>query len=181
MPQKINIKILVLVLPFFLLFIFFNSAYAQAPTSFVSISVKLSLCGDGIIEGSEECEGINLNDQTCNSLDFQEGTLSCDPACSFNTHLCIPYPPPETPNGPIVEEEQIDEVIETPTKNQFLEIFDENGDGILTSDEIPSIVITWVNAWTMSEENPICDLNDDLICNLYDFSILLYLIDSVGL
>ena len=190
MSKKINVKILYPLLPFLTLFIFSNSVYAQAPTSFVSISVKLSLCGDYTIEGPEECEGEDLNGTTCESLGFQEGSLTCDPACSFNTFLCIPYPEPQIPETEeedieVTEEEnleltQLKQEDET-KKNQFLKVFDKNGDGILTSDEIPTIVVTWINFWTKSKTNPLCDLNNDSKCDIYDFSILLYLIDNDGI
>jgi len=50
-------------------------------------------CSDGIIEGSEECEGSNLNSQTCSTQGFLGGTLSCIPPgsqneCTFDTSNC---------------------------------------------------------------------------------------------
>ena len=44
-------------------------------------------CGDGIVNGPEECDGGNLNGQTCQSLCFVGGSLSCS-SCSFNTSQC---------------------------------------------------------------------------------------------
>jgi len=55
-------------------------------------SVKVSVCGDGIIEGEEDCEGEDLNGQTCESLGYGPGTLSCDIACEFDVHDCSPAP-----------------------------------------------------------------------------------------
>lgn len=58
-----------------------------------------SVCGNGIIEFGEQCE-VNkypnpaepasyLNGQTCSSLNFTSGTLSCNTAtCKFNTASC---------------------------------------------------------------------------------------------
>jgi hypothetical protein len=52
------------------------------------------VCGDGVVEGSEECEaGVPLAD-TCTSLGFESGALACDEcggnkaACSDNADCC---------------------------------------------------------------------------------------------
>jgi hypothetical protein len=46
-------------------------------------------CGDGVVEGGEECEsGVPLAD-TCETLGFTGGTLICDAAsCSYDTSGC---------------------------------------------------------------------------------------------
>ncbi len=56
-------------------------------------AVPVSVCGNGIIEGSEQCEGSNLAGKTCESLGFASGTLSCTPGCTFNTAACVPVQP----------------------------------------------------------------------------------------
>jgi hypothetical protein len=52
-----------------------------------------SVCGDGTINGIEECETGKLNGQTCISQGFAGGELGCYPAgrvyaCTFDTTLC---------------------------------------------------------------------------------------------
>jgi hypothetical protein len=55
-----------------------------------------SICGDGIIEGTEECEPgppLNLDNKTCASEMFGSGTLGCYPVghvneCDLNTSDC---------------------------------------------------------------------------------------------
>jgi cysteine-rich repeat protein len=49
-----------------------------------------STCGDGIVEGLEECDGVNLNGQSCFTQGFHYGTLLCNMpgACTFNTINC---------------------------------------------------------------------------------------------
>lgn len=50
-----------------------------------------AVCGDDVAEGSEMCDGVDLKNQTCASLGFREGTLSCSADCtSFDTLECIP-------------------------------------------------------------------------------------------
>jgi hypothetical protein len=44
-------------------------------------------CGNNTVEGTEQCDGTNLNDQTCESRGFDGGALSCS-ACSFDTSGC---------------------------------------------------------------------------------------------
>lgn len=47
-----------------------------------------AICGNGIVEGAEQCDGANLNGQSCVSQGFSGGTLSCTGSCTFNTSLC---------------------------------------------------------------------------------------------
>ena len=49
-------------------------------------------CGDGDLDIGEDCDGTDLNHQTCESLDFHAGTLSCNGDCTFNTDLCVDQP-----------------------------------------------------------------------------------------
>jgi hypothetical protein len=45
-------------------------------------------CGDGMIGPAEDCDGGNLNNQTCVSLGFKAGNVACNPDCSINTGAC---------------------------------------------------------------------------------------------
>jgi hypothetical protein len=62
------------------------------------------VCGNGVIETGEECEGSNLNGQTCQNQGFASGNLSCNNACQFDKSACSgvfvpPGPTPECANG----------------------------------------------------------------------------------
>jgi hypothetical protein len=59
---------------------------------YIETSTRISICGNGIIEGGEDCEGVDLDGKTCESLGFGPGVLSCDIACSFDTYDCGPAP-----------------------------------------------------------------------------------------
>lgn len=52
--------------------------------------IPAQYCGDNIIQSSlsEICEPTNLNGQTCQSLGFTGGTLSCGTCTSYDTSLC---------------------------------------------------------------------------------------------
>jgi len=47
-----------------------------------------TVCGDGMVEGMEECEDVDLAGQTCVSQGFAGGTLACTGACTFDTSGC---------------------------------------------------------------------------------------------
>lgn len=56
------------------------------------------VCGNGIIEGEEQCDGEDLGGTTCQDLGFSGGTLGCVPAgnpneCTFDTSQCTEFDP----------------------------------------------------------------------------------------
>ena len=52
-----------------------------------------AVCGNDIIETGEQCEGTNLNGQTCISQGFVGGTLDCNIDCLFDTLSCVEETP----------------------------------------------------------------------------------------
>lgn len=55
-------------------------------------------CGNGSIDPGEQCDGGNLNNQTCAGLGFTSGTLGCTAGCVFDTSgctvdedMCVPF------------------------------------------------------------------------------------------
>ncbi len=59
-------------------------------------------CGNGIIEQEmeEQCDGSKLNQETCRSLGFDKGVLSCSSSCKFDTSKCSTTTPPGDECGP---------------------------------------------------------------------------------
>ena len=51
------------------------------------------VCGNGIVEGTEQCDGTGLNSQTCQTQGFTGGTLNCNNDCTFNTGACTSCTP----------------------------------------------------------------------------------------
>lgn len=45
-------------------------------------------CGNGVIEGTEECDGADLDGATCESRNFDSGTLACTGGCAFDESDC---------------------------------------------------------------------------------------------
>ncbi|HPL25785.1 MAG TPA: hypothetical protein PLV44_09170 [Myxococcota bacterium] len=66
-----------------------------------------AVCGNGVIEAGEQCDGANLNEQTCVTKGFDGGTLSCTADCKFDTSGCADAPA-DCGNGEIDEGEQCD-------------------------------------------------------------------------
>ncbi|MBD3247432.1 hypothetical protein GF378_02320, partial [Candidatus Pacearchaeota archaeon] len=48
-----------------------------------------AVCGNGLVEFGEDCDGTNLSDETCTTQGYDSGTLSCTAACVFNTSECV--------------------------------------------------------------------------------------------
>ncbi len=54
------------------------------------LSVAGPVCGNGVIEAGEVCDGTDLGGQTCVSQGFSGGTLACNASCSaFDTSACF--------------------------------------------------------------------------------------------
>lgn len=45
-------------------------------------------CGDGVLDEGEDCDGSNLNGQTCLTQGFEAGQLTCGADCKFAKTLC---------------------------------------------------------------------------------------------
>lgn len=45
-------------------------------------------CGDEVADREEDCDGADLRDETCESLEGPSGTLSCSPLCLYETSAC---------------------------------------------------------------------------------------------
>lgn len=54
---------------------------------------SVPICGDGAVNGAFEfCDGADLAGQTCDSLGFGPGGLSCTASCAFETSACSALP-----------------------------------------------------------------------------------------
>ncbi len=76
---------LIVSLVFFLIFL----VTVLAKASSVSISAnKEIICGNNVVDSGEQCDGSNLNNQTCVGLGYAGGTLRCNADCIFNASDC---------------------------------------------------------------------------------------------
>lgn len=84
---------------FLILFALFNfflfSCPTESATGTITATVAVGVCGDNFVEYGEDCDGSALDGQTCLSLGYDAGDLSCDPSCSFNESQCVNLGPDE--------------------------------------------------------------------------------------
>jgi cysteine-rich repeat protein len=78
---------------------------SDAPGATCRINCTLPGCGDGVLEGLEQCDGNELGSATCLSLGFYlESPLGCTGLCSYDTSQCLGY----CGNGAVDGPEQCD-------------------------------------------------------------------------
>lgn len=54
---------------------------------------RVPICGDGVVNGAFEfCDGADVRGQSCESLGFGPGILSCTAGCTFDTSACTAAP-----------------------------------------------------------------------------------------
>lgn len=59
------------------------------PNSGCSVTCAIEpVCGDGVAQGTEVCDGSDLRAETCGSQGFLGGILTCDASCALNTSAC---------------------------------------------------------------------------------------------
>ena len=126
---------------------------AKFPEPFIPI-VPTNLCGNGVIDGNEKCDGINFDGKDCSSFGFNSGVLSCY-KCQINKGNCSNISPPQDPEDP--------DVPEVPTQvcgNNLVEGNEDcdgtNFDGATCSDY-------GFNSGNLSCDN--CRVNDDACVN----------------
>ena len=51
--------------------------------------VPSGTCGNGSIDGNDDCDGLDLGGATCESLGFQGGTLACSAGCGLDVSGCV--------------------------------------------------------------------------------------------
>ncbi len=68
-----------------------TTAGAETSTGDDGETTAAEVCGDGLVEGREECDGDRRRLAQCEDLDgFVGGELSCDPQCLLDTSECWP-------------------------------------------------------------------------------------------
>jgi subtilisin family serine protease len=67
-----------------------NAQVRDADDLVFAVTSVAPVCGNGIRESGEACDGSQLGGQTCTGLGFGGGTLSCTASCAYNTSACTP-------------------------------------------------------------------------------------------
>lgn len=47
-------------------------------------------CGDGVASATEDCDGTDLREASCEDFGYASGSLSCQPSCSYDLSACVP-------------------------------------------------------------------------------------------
>lgn len=48
------------------------------------------MCGNGVVDAGEQCDGLDLQNFTCDSLGLSGNGLACDDTmCTFDTSMCM--------------------------------------------------------------------------------------------
>jgi len=109
------------------------------------------------------------------------------PTSSSQTPTAAPTPTPSvTPSvnlGQIIRTTPIPVQI-IPSLPALLQAFDQNGDGVIASNELFDAVNNWVESWRQNQRSLTqqngqdavgeCDLNGDNTCDILDFSIVMF-------
>ena len=59
-----------------------------ASSATVNATANISVCGNGIKESGEQCDGTDFGGEQCSNLGFSGGVLSCSASCEYNTSSC---------------------------------------------------------------------------------------------
>jgi len=66
---------------------------SATPATSTTATAAAAVCGNGVVEGDEECDGSNLDDQTCDDLcdtNQPAGVLpTCKSDCTFDLSSCV--------------------------------------------------------------------------------------------
>lgn len=164
----------------------------------VDATVDISVCGDGVVEGPEDCEPYVFITDSCSDVGFDTGELTCDASCSYVTSSCRYLPPkPILPPYPKIYEVPNVIIERNPSVQAlpfFLTLYDIDSNGKLNNKEYCDGLSYWLKKWRIrildeSSERDIndirlskdtCDLNYDQNCDLKDLSIFLFTATSNG-
>lgn len=94
----------------------------------VAGGLKIEFCGDGIANGTEQCDGGDLRGVTCPSLGYLKGDLKCTSSCTLDYSVCVPCQAFSATGQTISYGAGSDGDVEAGTRMRFR----DNGDGTVT-------------------------------------------------
>ncbi|MEK6945598.1 MAG: LamG-like jellyroll fold domain-containing protein [Nanoarchaeota archaeon] len=102
-----------------------------------------AVCGNNVVEGTEQCDGTNLSSQTCISQGYTGGTLSCTSSCTFNVTACTTNPP-----------------------------YDVNLDGFVNVGDLSAAALSFGSSCTGPSWCTRRDVNQNGVVNIQDLSLI---------
>ncbi len=192
--MRCKILIFIIVAIFFTLGILPSGVVYAANNYNIDATVKISVCGNGVVEGGEDCDGMNLNGKTCQNLKYEQGILSCDVSCSFDASQCIAATStttqkqtqmPTQAQSSFLAPTIIPTVVSSHARitsfwsilPSALHIFDINKNGHITTSELPDVLKMWILSWKNYSKHKECDLVRNGTCDMKDLSVLLYYVN----
>ena len=160
-------------------------AFANSDSTRIGATIKISVCGDNIVEGEEECEsGLGIT-YDCKDFGYASKKIQCDISCAYDLLSC----PNINTSKPDTSDEEDDKVNTEPQLPTLIIGWDQDNDGVLTFKEFSTFIKTWVDSWRSftvipeedNEKDVVakeCDINSDESCDVKDFSIILYYLNS---
>lgn len=67
----------------------FRTQAQASSTGTINATMTLAICGDGIKDHGEQCDGSDIGSRSCSYLGFDSGTLGCTPSCQFDVTSCV--------------------------------------------------------------------------------------------
>jgi len=92
-------RIIIFLFLFFITGIFFIFKYSRAETSNLNADIKISVCGNFVMEGGEECDNYDFGSQSCSTYGYSSGSLSCNADCTIDATGCYDETTPTNPGG----------------------------------------------------------------------------------
>lgn len=69
------------------LFYFVNIIEADTNGTIIT-TVRISVCGNEVLEGGEQCDNSATGNRSCSSIGYNGGSLRCTVSCEFDTESC---------------------------------------------------------------------------------------------
>ena len=85
---RINALKIFILCVLFLAVLILQNQQAQSVQSVNITATVNAVCGNGVLETGEQCDGSSLGGQSCASRSYSGGELSCNSNCTFNTTAC---------------------------------------------------------------------------------------------
>lgn len=89
----------------------------------------INSCGNAVVDGTDDCDGVDLGGATCVTIGFRSGTLACGADCHFDVSGCLAGAFPAT--GQTVSYQAGDDG-ETELGSPGAPNLTDNGDGTIT-------------------------------------------------
>lgn len=188
---KMYTSLFVIVLLIF--FIKLSLVFAST-SSTINATIKISVCGNHIKEGGEDCDNTDFGGMDCRNYGYGSGILNCDISCSVDTSGCVLATPtptlittvtPHVTQPTSVVSQPVSSVSHTPEASNSptpyfvksipflpepLRWYDLKGAGRIDMQELYTVVKLWVTEWRTGDSEA-SDHRDNKKCDIDNNSV----------